>query len=194
MRKISSLNVGDEFRPAHPRQKSANNLPMDRAQVYVVSKIFEQSPGFYVCATRPKTKGDYTLPPGTPILYVREPDPTVEQVMEFLGAGRKKRLRVIGYKILWDGKTELKLAPQAKALMQVLLVVGGGEVNAKELHKIFGKHLHRFWDGPLRRSGQYYFQFYRRVLIDQGLIEEVLDKATVPPGVRDANLVEEYRI
>ena len=98
MRFIRTLGPGDKFRVAHPKQFSVNSRPMPRDQVFKVQKVYEMSPYYTLAIQESGSSGIYSLMPGTPVLFVKEPDPTEEEILEFLDLrqGTKKKVVEIG--------------------------------------------------------------------------------------------------
>ena len=194
MRFLRTLSVGDWFRPAHPRQVSLNGRRMDRASTYEVTKVYAMAPHTVVATQCDEPKGSfYSLGPGTPVLLPKELDPTEDEVMQFVGA--KRRRRVVAYKVLWDGETDLSgvIPPQAVAAMKLMHAFGKSEYGVHELHEIFNKHYEKFWGRPVKREAIVILLFYRRYMVNQGLLEEIVDVAPLPGSVIEANLQEAWR-
>jgi hypothetical protein len=202
MRFLRTLSVGDRFRPAHPRQVSLNGRRMDRAATYEVTKVYPMAPYTVIAARhKPPSPGAlakfesefYSLSPGTPVLLPKELDPTEDEVMQFVGA--KRRRRVVAYRVLWDGKTDLSgvVPPQAVAAMKLMHAFGKSEYGVHELHEIFNKHYEKFWGRSVKREAVVILLFYRRHMVNQGLLEEIVDVAPVPGSVIEANLQEAWR-
>lgn len=191
MRFVRTLDVGDRFRPAHPRQMSLNDRRLSRDSIYKVTKVYPMSPYVTIAVDEGKPDdGFYSLGPGTPVLLPKEILPTEEEVLDFIGA--KKRHRVVAYKLLWDGKTNLCkiIPPQAIAALQLMYSMGKEEYDAHDLARLFELHYERFWGRPVKRHPYYIMKFYRRYMVNHGLIEEVIDDAPLPDSVREANLQE----
>jgi hypothetical protein len=194
MRFLRTLAEGDRFRVAHPRQVSLNKRPMPRDSVFRVKKVYPMAPHTTISMLDYSPDGGfYSLGPGTPVLLPMEPDPSEEEVMEFIGVKTKKR--VVAYKVLWDGKTNLSgiVPPQAIAAMKLMHAMGKSEYGVHELNEIFNKYYERFWGKPVKRDAIVILLYYRRYLVNHGLLEEVVDVGPIPGSVREANLQEEYR-
>ena len=193
MRFLRSLGEGDRFRVAHPRQISLNGRTMDRVCVFRITKVYPMAPhaAISVLTARPKD-GFYSLGPGTPVLLPKEPDPAEDEVLRFIGVRSKRR--VVAYRILWDGKTDLSgiIPPQAIAAMRLMLAFGKSEYGVRELNALFDEHYEKFWGRPVKRDACYIMQFYRRYMVNHGLIEEIVDIGPIPGSVRMANLQETY--
>jgi hypothetical protein len=189
VRFLRSLGEGDKFRPAHPRQVSLNMRPMPRSSVFKITKVFPQSPHLTISETEGE-KGIFSLGPGTPVLLPKEMDPTERDIVKFLAPRGNKK--VVGYKLLWDGKMELGgiATPQARAVLKLMFVMGKKEYGLTELNHMFDAHYETFLGKPSKVQGYHALIFYRRYLVDKGLIEEIVDDAPATQAVRDANLQE----
>lgn len=194
MRFLRTLDVADLFRVAHPRQVSLNNRRMPRDVTYKIVKVYPMAPHAVVSVNSENPKdGFWTLGPGTPVLLPKDFDPSEDEVLRFLGVKTKKR--VIAYKVTWDGKTDLSrvLTPQAVAAMKLMHAVGKSEYSARELHALFTKHYEKFQGRPYKSDAAALLLYYRRHMVNQGLLEEVVDVGPIPASVREANLQEVYR-
>lgn len=193
MRFLNSLGEEDRFRVAHPRQTSLNKRPMPRDQVFRVKKVYLMTPNVTISVREEDPKdGFYSLGPRTPVLSPGEPNPTEEAVMRFLGV--KTRKKVVGYRVLWDGKTDLSriIPPQAIAAMKLVHAIGQSEYRVRDIHDIFRTHYEKFWGRPIKGDAAIVFFFYRRHLVNHGLLEEIVDSSRIPNAVREANLQEEF--
>jgi len=191
VRFLRTLDVGDRFKPAHPRQVSLNNRKMERTATYRVSKVYPMSPYTSIALDENNPNdGFYSLGPGTPVLLPMEIFPSEEEIRDFIGA--KKKTRVVAYKLLWDGRSTLSgiIPPQAIAALQLMFAFGRTEYDAHYLVKLFEQHYERFWGRPVKRHPYYIMLFYRRYMVSHGLIEEVVDDAPLPESAREANLQE----
>ena len=193
MRFLRTLGVGDRFRPAHPRQTSLNKRKMERTTTYKVTKVYPMSPHTTVAVHDKKPDdGFYSLGPGTPVLLPREISPSEDEVMRFIGV--KKKHRLVGYRVLWDGKLPLQgiIPPQAIAAMKLMFSLGKVEYTVTEINVLFNEYYEKFWGRPVKRDPCQILQFYRRYLVNHCLIEEIVDNSPIPGGVSDANLQEAY--
>jgi hypothetical protein len=193
MRFLKYLDVGDRFRPAHSRAVSLNNRKMPRTDVYKVIRVYEMSPHLTIAARESSPDdGFYSLGPDVPVLHPLEPDPSEEEVRQFIGV--KVRRKVVAYKVLWDGKTDLRgiVSPQAAAAMKLMYAMGKPVYGLRELNVLFSKHFKKFWNKPLKYDASLILATYHRKLVSQGLIEEIVDVGPIPESVREANLQEEF--
>lgn len=191
MRFLRTLSVGDKFRVAHSKQKSLNGRTMPREQVYVVKKVFPQSPNLSICLKdQDDQDGFFSLGPMTPVLYQKEFDPTDEAVIKFLGKGSRKRC--VGIRLKWDGKSSLKgvVYPQLAALVKAMFVFGKKEYLLAELKSLLNTRAKEFYTGPMPARPSDLFSAKRRMLVENGLIEEIVDDAPVTQAMVDANLQE----
>lgn len=187
---IQALHEGDKFRPAHASQVSLNRRQMPRTEIYKITKVYPQSPYYTisVMVSNPKD-GIYSLGPRTPVIRPKAPLPLEADILEFLKV--KNNREIVGYKLLWDGTTDLsgRCAPQAAALVKMMFAFGKGVYEARELHAIANRHLSKFLNGrELKRDAVYILRFYRRHLVSAGLIEEIVDDAPTPEQLLDAGL------
>lgn len=192
MRFLRNLGLGDRFRIAEPNKLSCNNRPINRGQVLKVEKIFPQTPNVYVCyLSGSKHKGIFTLLPGTPVLFPNEPTPTDEEVRNFITG--KPRLRVVGYRCTWDGKTDLAdvLQPQAIAIIKMMYSLGRPIFEASSLHKLCNTHFEKFFGRRAKVDGSKVFTYYRRLLVNRGLLEEVIDDSPVSLNEQEASYGKE---
>lgn len=190
MRFLRTLDSGDKFRPAHARQVSLNDRRMSRSTVYKVERVYPMDPHLAIAVDveRPDD-GFYSLGPDTPVLLPKELDPSDDEIFQFIGV--KARHRVVAYRVLWDGKTDLSriVPPQAVAAMKLMYSVGKSEYGARELSELFCKHYEKFLGRPVKyASPAVVLYIYRRNLVNHGLLEEVLDVGPIPESVRAANL------
>ena len=195
MRFLDSLVEGSKFRVAHPRQRSLNGREMPRALVFQVTKVYPMSPCITISkaihSPWPKAeKGFYSLGPRTPILSPKEPDPTEEEVLRFIGVTRKKR--IVGYRLLWDGKVDLRklIPPRAIAVAKIMYMVGRTEYETKELISLLEKHFSRFYPGKAQSQVQWSFWSCKNLMLDSGVIAEIVDSPPIPAEISDANLQE----
>lgn len=194
MRLIGSLDPPAKFRVAHPRQHSLNGKRMPRETTFQVIRAFPMAPHYRISIKEFGPKDEfYSLPPGAPVLSVLESDPTEEQVAEFLEV--KPRVRVIAYRVLWDGQTELRgiLGPQATAIMRMLFALGKSEYSLPEVNVAMNSHFPKFFGRPVSFP-QGVFTFYRRRLVGLGLLEEVTTGADVAAAVVAANLQDVWEV
>jgi len=162
---------------------------MPRDAVFVVTKVFAQSP-HYIIATSKIFDGIFSLPPHVPIIGVREPKPTEEEVNEFLGI--KSKPSAAGFKLLWNGLTPLpKLMPEAVGILVMLKALGKKYVSVDDLQMLINRHLAKFCKNfhylPIET-----FMLCEREMISTGLIEEVLSPVA-PLAIREAN-IESHRM
>jgi hypothetical protein len=186
-----ALSVGDKFRPAHPEQPSLNGRTMSRDLVHVVTKVFSMAPHTVVCTIEGNSKGGfYTIPPGTPVLSPSESDPTVEEIGDFLLPKLKVRKRVIGFRVLWDGKLPISglVSRTAEAAVRAMFAVGRSEYSMQELDELFEKYYEKFLGFTPPHSGRNALRLNSRKLVMRGLLEEISDDISVPQELVDANL------
>lgn len=186
MRLIRSLSVGDEFRPAHPRQPSANRREMAGDKVYRVIKVYSQAPNYSVCEeVENSAAGIFTLPPGAPVVAPSESAPTEREVLKFLV--RRKLSGSTKYRVLWSGEPEALslLKPNASSLIKAVYATCASQVTRSEMMLVATT---RVVDGD-GRIGMTFpnIDLAIKQLISVGLIEEV-DDELVPDAVRAANL------
>jgi hypothetical protein len=187
---LKALGQGDKFRPAHPRQLSLNNRLMSRGSLYRVERIFPQSPHLYISVdvSNPLDKLKYSLRPMTPVLLGREPLPTEDEVLQFLSPAARRKV-VLGYRLLWDGKTPLGnvITPQATLLLEFLYAFGKREYGSTEI-KLLLKERFEAFVGRGTRSGTKLLSQYAKYLASAGLLEELVADGAVPSSIREANL------
>ena len=190
MKKLSSLDVGDKFRPAHPAQKSMNNLQMFCSCTYIVEKVYVQSPFFYICRTHSVNDGRiYSLSPNTPVIGSREPAPSIAQIEKFMNAP-KSRKRAVAYRLLWDGVESFpkNLLERRKNLLRLMKAHGKKEYLTSEIEEFAIKdHAGFFAQRNLIRG------FNSRdadVLVAEGLIEKIFDDEKIPQEYREINVLE----
>jgi hypothetical protein len=192
MMRVGTLGPGDRFRIAHPRQVSYNGLPMDRAIPYRVTKVYAMAPRLVLCTESRKTKhgATYSLDPSVPVILPKEQDPTEEQILDFLKI--RSRKRAVAYRVLWDGRTDLHkiLSPQAEALMRTIFAMGRHDCSAKEMAWRVRDHYAKFYAGSGKLEPARIFRFYRRSLVDLGLLEEITDDGPMSDIERAANFGE----
>jgi len=82
--------------------------------------------------------------------------------------------------------------PQAAAAVKLMYAMGKSEYGVRELHELFNKHYQKFLGRSTKNYPVMILAFYRRWLVNQGLLEEIVDVAPIPESVRDANLQEEF--
>lgn len=176
MKKISSLELGDTFRPAHPLQASNNGKMMSRTLVYRVMKKYPQSP-YMVIAVRVGVQGDgiYSLSPDVPTIAVREPAPTIAQVEAFLGVKIKKK--VVGYRLLWDGIEDPsdKVSPQGRTILRIMKAFAQVEYEARELRAIIYENYAKFHSKPVYAYQLPGVMLSMRFLVAVGLVEELME-------------------
>lgn len=194
MRLARSLNVGEKFRVAHPKQVSANNIPMPRESTFKVTKVYEMSPNLIVAVPLEGDRRPRTLFPGTPVLFVPERDPSEDEVLEFLGICQNRTVpkKVVAYRLLWDGQTPIVniVSRRAFAVLRVMHVHGRREYTVRELNRLLEKDFQKFYSRPLVSPTNSLMMAFRRKLVAQGLIEEVLDEAPAPKALVDAGLTD----
>ena len=119
MRTIKNLNVGDKFRPAVERIVSINGRVMLQSEVYTITKVFAQAPYFSI-ATNPQRNGVFSLHPDTLVIRPRDAAPSPDDVQSLLSPKAKKQ--VIGYRLLWDGRSNIRpfVTPQAMAILLIM--------------------------------------------------------------------------
>ncbi len=187
------MTEGDRFRVAHPRQISLNKRRMPREVTYHVTRVYEMKPNTIISVEEANPgDGFYSLGPKTPVLLPKEPDPTEEEVLKFLGVQSKKR--VVAYRVLWDGKLDLAgvVPPQAVACMKLMFSMGKDTYTVRELNELFTQHYEKFLGKPTPMMPSSVISFYRRHLVNKGLMEEIVDVGPIPLSVREANLQEVY--
>lgn len=176
MKKISNLEVGDTFRPAHPLQASNNGKMMSRTLIYRVMKKYPQSP-YMVIAVRVGVHNDgiYSLSPDVPTIAVREPAPTVAQVEVFLGV--KVRKKIVGYRLLWDGIEDPsdKVSPQGKTLLKLMKAFAQVEYEARELKALVYENYAKFHSKPVYPHQLPGVMLSMRFLVALGLVEELME-------------------
>jgi len=192
MRFLKSLGPGDRFRVAREGQVSLNNRQVGRALVLRVTKVYAQSP-FTVVAVehaKPIRGGTYTLGPGTPVLLPREPDPAEEDVLEFLTGKKSRRKLAVAYRPLWDGLQDLSklLTPQAEVLSRIMFAFGKKVYEARDLLNLVEANYDSFYGKRHKFGGRAVFKYYRRMMVDAGLLEEIVDDAPMSEKERGANL------
>lgn len=189
MRVLNSLSEGDSFRPAREDQYSLNNRKMDRSSTYSITKVYPMTP-HTVIAVRDSDPSDgfYSLNSGTIVLLPKEFNPSDEQILHFLRPrGRKK---VVGYKLLWNGKTSLHgvVGAQCQAIVKIMFVVGKKEYSHEDLVEIISANIEKFLPKqPLRSIGSMIASLGRH-LVNNGLVEEIVDDAPANEAVINANL------
>jgi hypothetical protein len=192
VRFLESLGAGDKFRVAREGQVSLNNREVGRKLVLRITKVYAQSPHTVVAVehTRPIRGGIYTLPPGTPVLSPREPDPAEERVLEFLTGKKAKRLTVVAYRPTWDGVQDLSklLVPQAEVLSKIMFAFGKREYEARDLLNLVEANYDSFYGKRHKLGGRTLFNYYKRHMVDAGLLEEVVDEAPLSNREREANV------
>jgi hypothetical protein len=191
MKFLRILGVGDKFRPAHPQQPSLNKRQMSRDTLYRVTRVYSQSP-YVVISVEDQSpdSGIYSLGAGTPVLFPKEPNPSIEDITKFLAPRSNKR--VVAYRLLWDGKVDLAgvVQPQAASVLRLLFAFGKKEYTLVELNQLFNEHFERFSLRPTKMDGFQFLNIHRRHLVNQGLLAEVVDLAPKTRAVSDANLQE----
>jgi hypothetical protein len=191
MRFLRNLGVGDSFRPAHPRQQSLNKRSMARDSTYKILKVYPMAPNLVISSRVDAPEdGFYSLGPNTPVLLPKEFDPSEKEVLAFLN--RKSRLKALGYRVTWDGVTDISglLPAQGVAMAKLLFSYGNREITMPEIIELTRRHFEAFWGRKGRQSGEWVFRYYRRFLLDRGIIEEIVGEAPVTEAIRDANLQE----
>lgn len=136
MKFLTSLQIGDRFRVAHPRQLSANGIEMRQDEVYTVDSAFTMSPRYRICTlVKSSDKRIRSLAPGVPVLSAKERAPTQDEVEAFLVAKPKKRVRVVGYELVWSGTPDIRslLRPQAWLAIEHLRLTGRREFSKKDI-------------------------------------------------------------
>lgn len=189
MRFLRTLSVGDRFRPAHPGQESLNRKKMSRETVYRILKVYSQSPHLAISHPEDRPESDiFSLGPKTPVLLPKEFDPTEEEIIRFLNPQGNKR--VVGYRVLWDGKTDIShmLSPAMMAAMKLMVAFGKKQYDPRDLKRLFVDHYDRFLGRPSKMDGEHAFILIKRRLVNLGLLEEVVDVAPKTRAVTDANL------
>lgn len=190
MRFLGNLNEGEEFRIAHPKQPSLNGFKMEQRCIYRVTKVFPQAP-YYTIAKKvvhPDESRIYSLGPRTPVIFPMEPSPTEEQVLRFIGGLPKKV--VLGFRLLWDGKTDVRrqCQPQALIILKLMFSAGKDYYNVEDIRTLMAENFDKAVGVAGRLTGFAVFSFYRRRLVSLGLIEEICDDAPASEGARQANL------
>ena len=192
MLRVGNLGPDDRFRIAHPRQKSFDGKNMDQGIAYRVVKVYAMAPRFIICTESRKTKHGnlYSLDPSTPVILPKELPPTEEQILDFLKI--RSRKRAVAYRVRWDGRTDLRriLSPQAEALMRTIFTMGRHECDAKEMAWRVRDHYAKFYAGSGKLEPARIFRFYRRQLVDLGLLEEITDEGPMGDAERAANFGE----
>lgn len=188
VRLLQNLGPGDVFRIARAQQASLNRLPLSREDVLVVTKVYAQSPYTVICKKQ-GSPTQYSLPPGTPVLFPSEPDPEDEDILQFLSPVSRKK--VVGYKVLWDGTEQLEplLSPQAAACLRLAYAVGRKELPSRELNDLMLKHLPKFLLKKSKADSRVVFMAVRRLLVDRGFLGEIVDEVLVQAD-RDAGMGE----
>lgn len=192
MRRLKELNETDKFRPANPKQISLNNREMDRQKVYLVTRIYAQSPFYRVCVEQEKPdNGFYTLGPNTPVLFPRDENPREDDVVKFLIP--KSQKIVIGFKLLWDGKTSLArlLNPTEQTIVKVLFALGQEYFPLDEFN--YAIMMSSFRKAGVHLKGYRMFTRLRLKLVNKGMLKEVLDERPLSPEAREANLGAQIR-
>jgi len=187
---LKNLDIGNTFRVAHPRQVSLNHRRMPTDVVYKIKKVFQMSP-HTVIVTNLHDDSIYSLGPDTPVLSQGEPSPSESQVLAFLGRGTKKnKKKVVGYRLLWDGKIALKgIVPEnAAALVRFIFALGKEEFDANEISCALRGGFARA--NKKLSSGADDFGHNKGLLIRKGLLEEILVDAPTPDAIIKANLQE----
>ena len=176
MKKITNLELGDTFRPAHPLQASNNGKMMSRALIYRVMKKYPQSP-YMVIAVRVGVQGDgiYSLNPDVPTISVREPAPTITQIETFLGV--KIRKKIVGYRLLWDGIDDPsdRVSPQGRTLLRIMKAFAQVEYEARELRAIIYENFAKFHSKPVYAHQLPNVMLSMRFLVSVGLVEEIME-------------------
>ena len=166
---------------------------MPRDVTFCIKKVYQMAP-YLTIAVHDKKPDDgfYSLGPGTPVLLPREISPSEAEVMRFIGV--KKKHRLVGYRVLWDGKLPLQgiIPPQAIAAMKLMFSLGKVEYTVTEINVLFNEYYEKFWGRPVKRDPCQILQFYRRYLVNHALIEEIVDSSPIPDSVREANLQEVF--
>jgi hypothetical protein len=184
LKKASTLGVGDTFQVAHPQQLSANGRPMAQGQTFKVSKVFPQAP-YYVISKSGNVDGIFSLPPDAVVLAVGERKPGIEEIEDFLGV--RVKAKVVGYRMLWNGRTTLgSLSNRAAAVVKVFMALGVVDFDRKRGVEICERHLDKFYAS--KSSSSVVFYHAMKELVKRGFIEESLDRGSVPEKLRSAGL------
>ena len=167
MRKLGLFDVGSSFRPAHPRQRSCNGLPMPRSEVFQVVKVFSMAPGIRMCAGR-TLGGSFTLYPDTPVLLPEEVDPSEEEVQKFLLG--KVRRSTVGYRLNYAGQGRDWLVSQlpksVATIIEYMYVTGIKEFTVEKVKELLDRNgvSQKFTDYDL-------FYTHRSTLHKRGIVE-----------------------
>ena len=144
MHKLSAISIGDRFVAAHPRQVSLNGHEMPQNTSYFVMKEYAVSPFIRVCRNYTR-KGDqhiYTLFPWTPVIFPGTRKTSAEEAETFIYKNvevKKKRRRIVGYKILIDYRNiEVfdTLGPLAKRILFLLALTKKTEFSTEEIRTL----------------------------------------------------------
>lgn len=190
MQYLSTLSIKDRFKPA-TTHKSLNGRVVSPSQIYAITKIYPMSPYLTIAVSEKNPEdGFYSLHPKTPVLLPKELVPSKEKILKFLGATKKKK--VLGYRLLWDGEMSLEglLAPQAIAAMKLLFSAGKREFDVEEIGVLFNELYTKFWGRVIKRDALQIFFFYRRHLVNYGLLEEIVDDAPIHKALAEAHMEE----
>ena len=157
---------------------------MPQHYTFEVSKVFAQKP-YYVISKSTSAEGIFSLPPDAVVTAVGEPKPSVEDIEDFLDV--KVKAKVVGYKLLWDGRAPLaEVSKRATAVAKMLTAVGYTDVDKEKALELCEKHLDKFW--PTGSSKAATLSSAARELVARGLMEEILDRGLVPEKLREAGL------
>ena len=191
MRFLSSLRIGDKFRPAYPTQPSLNNRILKIENFYVLKKVFSQSPYTHICVRDKKEQdGFYSLPPKVPVLNRGEPRPSPEKVLQFLSP--RPRTRIYGYKMLWNGdKADLLLLNNTvQKLLQIMFIIGQREFEINDLIRLVKENYTPILKESEPKNVAMFVTYHARTLARLGFLEQIIAEAPVPEEIVEANLHE----
>ena len=111
-------------------------------------------------------------------------------MQEFLTGKRLKRLAVVAYRPTWDGVQDLSrlLTPQAAVLARIMHAFGKREYSASDLLNLVEANYDSFYGRRHKLGGRQVFSYYRRAMVDAGLLEEVVDERPLTDRERGANV------
>jgi hypothetical protein len=188
MKKIGDLAVGSRFCTANDAQVSMNELPMAPTTTYEVVKMFPVAPFFVVSVVVGTSAPKYTLSPETLVLAQGEPRPSEEEFARL--ALPRYTKKVVGYRVCWDGKSNLSLVlnQSAEAVARCIFALGRPEWQAKELAAAVGRHVGRFIPAESRATPRTAFYFAARKLVEVGVLTEIVAEDDTARMIREGKI------
>lgn len=171
MRLLQTLNVGQEFTPAHPNQVDVRGRPM--SGFFTIEKIFAQEPFYRLCVGPGLVKHPLTM--DTVVLLRHEPRPSEQEVESYYDQSTRVKVPdrgrehfppkfrnnsiLLGYDVTMPESAEMRvLSHDQQLFMKLVGLIGRSRILPDEAKAVLSTNIRHF-----KSKIRFDFQFYHLV-------------------------------